>query len=184
MEYVYYARNVFRQKYPCCRFSITLSSLQIYSHIVLTADLLSHCPRCRFTLLTATSPLTEMKSKNIETIKALISVAHTDGNYLGHTWLEVMSLTQPPVAATIRMSACICFLQVLRCISQLELAQLIGTGVKSYNMQNGGKVKDKRGLSGHPIEAFDPESTYLCLFGDELSGRHSVIVTARMYFRR
>jgi brefeldin A-inhibited guanine nucleotide-exchange protein len=62
----------------------------------------------RFTLLTATSsPITEMKSKNIDTIKTLITVAHTDGNYLGKSWLEI-----------------------LRCISQLELAQLIGTGVK------------------------------------------------------
>ena len=44
----------------------------------------------RFTLLTATSPITEMKSKNIDTIKTLISVAHTDGNYLGKSWLEVL----------------------------------------------------------------------------------------------
>lgn len=43
----------------------------------------------RFTLLTATSPITEMKAKNIDTIKTLISVAHTDGNYLGRSWLEV-----------------------------------------------------------------------------------------------
>ena len=43
----------------------------------------------RFTLLTATSPITEMKAKNIDTIKTLISVAHTDGNYLGKSWLEV-----------------------------------------------------------------------------------------------
>ena len=61
----------------------------------------------RFTLLTATSTPSEMKSKNIDTIKTLITVAHTDGNYLGKSWLEI-----------------------LRCISQLELAQLIGTGVK------------------------------------------------------
>ncbi|KAK2184722.1 hypothetical protein NP493_255g01035 [Ridgeia piscesae] len=61
----------------------------------------------RFTLLTATSPITEMKAKNIDTIKTLISVAHTDGNYLGKSWHEI-----------------------LKCISQLELAQLIGTGVK------------------------------------------------------
>lgn len=43
----------------------------------------------RFTLLTAASPITEMKTKNIDTIKTLISVAHTDGNYLGKSWLEV-----------------------------------------------------------------------------------------------
>jgi hypothetical protein len=30
-----------------------------------------------------------MKTKNIDTIKTLISVAHTDGNYLGKSWLEV-----------------------------------------------------------------------------------------------
>merc|ERR1719477_434668 len=38
----------------------------------------------------------------------LISVAHTDGNYLGSSWLDI-----------------------LKCISQLELAQMIGTGVKN-----------------------------------------------------
>ncbi|XP_014477211.1 PREDICTED: brefeldin A-inhibited guanine nucleotide-exchange protein 2 [Dinoponera quadriceps] len=61
----------------------------------------------RFTLLTANSPITEMKAKNIDTIKTLITVAHTDGNYLGGSWLDVV-----------------------KCISQLELAQLIGTGVR------------------------------------------------------
>lgn len=61
----------------------------------------------RFTLLTANSPITEIKTKNIDTIKTLITVAHTDGNYLGHSWLDI-----------------------LKCISQLELAQLIGTGVR------------------------------------------------------
>lgn len=67
----------------------------------------------RFTLLTATAALTEMKAKNIDTIKTLILVAHTDGNYLGTAWLEI-----------------------LRCISQLELAQLIGTGVKPKFIQS------------------------------------------------
>ena len=43
----------------------------------------------RFTLLTCATPITEMKLKNIDTIKTLISVAHTDGNYLGSSWLEV-----------------------------------------------------------------------------------------------
>jgi len=62
----------------------------------------------RFTLLTANSSVSEMKSKNIDCIKTLISVAHTDGNYLGSSWLDI-----------------------LKCISQLELAQMIGTGVKN-----------------------------------------------------
>lgn len=61
----------------------------------------------RFTLLTANSPMTEMKAKNIDTIKTLIMVAHTDGNYLGTSWLDIV-----------------------KCISQLELAQMIGTGVR------------------------------------------------------
>lgn len=52
----------------------------------------------RFTLLTANSPLTEMKAKNIETIKTLITVAQTDGNYLGYR----------------------CWLEIVKCISQLE----------------------------------------------------------------
>uniref|UniRef100_A0A5S6Q9P9 SEC7 domain-containing protein n=1 Tax=Trichuris muris TaxID=70415 RepID=A0A5S6Q9P9_TRIMR len=62
----------------------------------------------RFTLLTAGTTLTEMKTKNIDTLKTLITVAHTDGNYLDGSWMEI-----------------------LRCISQLEVAQLIGTGVRS-----------------------------------------------------
>ncbi|KAH8378040.1 hypothetical protein KR093_008657 [Drosophila rubida] len=61
----------------------------------------------RFTLLNANSPINEMKAKNIDTIKTLIMVAHTDGNYLGSSWLDIV-----------------------KCISQLELAQLIGTGVR------------------------------------------------------
>ena len=61
----------------------------------------------RFTLLTANSPITDMKAKNIDTIKTLIMVAHTDGNYLGASWLDIA-----------------------KCISQLELAQLIGTAVR------------------------------------------------------
>ncbi|KAF7260159.1 hypothetical protein EG68_02413 [Paragonimus skrjabini miyazakii] len=46
----------------------------------------------------ATASIPEaMKQKNIDTIRTLITVAQTDGNYLGHAWLEI-----------------------LRCISQLE----------------------------------------------------------------
>lgn len=94
----------------------------------------------RFTLLTANSMITEMKSKNINSIKTLISVAQTDGNYLGKSWLEI-----------------------LKCISQLELAQLVGTGVKMQYFGGGGGAKGKEHKSqsgsagGHPIEAFDPE---------------------------
>ena len=44
----------------------------------------------RFTLLTATAGLHEIKTKNIDTIKTLITVAQTDGNYLGRAWHEVI----------------------------------------------------------------------------------------------
>ncbi|VDM16431.1 unnamed protein product [Hydatigera taeniaeformis] len=51
------------------------------------------------------SPTPEMmKSKNVDSIRTLISVAQTDGNYLGHSWLHI-----------------------LRCISQLESANVIAT---------------------------------------------------------
>ncbi|XP_060133747.1 brefeldin A-inhibited guanine nucleotide-exchange protein 1 isoform X3 [Zootoca vivipara] len=74
----------------------------------------------RFTLLTVNSGITEMKQKNIDTIKTLITVAHTDGNYLGTSWHEI-----------------------LKCISQLELAQLIGTGVKPRYIS--GTVRGREG---------------------------------------
>ena len=46
------------------------------------------------------------------------------------------------------------FLQILRCISHLELAQLIGTGVKPKNIS-----KDSNAI--HSIEAFDPEGHHM-----------------------
>ncbi|XP_038606683.1 brefeldin A-inhibited guanine nucleotide-exchange protein 2 [Tachyglossus aculeatus] len=73
----------------------------------------------RFSLLTASSSITEMKQKNIDTIKTLIMVAHTDGNYLGNSWHEI-----------------------LKCISQLELAQLIGTGVKTRYLSGSGRERE------------------------------------------
>ncbi|XP_069777423.1 brefeldin A-inhibited guanine nucleotide-exchange protein 1 isoform X2 [Narcine bancroftii] len=85
----------------------------------------------RFTLLTASSGITEMKQKNIDTIKTLITVAHTDGNYLGTSWHEI-----------------------LKCISQLELAQLIGTGVKARYIS--GTVRGREGsFSGSRDQAAD-----------------------------
>ncbi|CAF4391897.1 unnamed protein product, partial [Adineta steineri] len=57
----------------------------------------------RFTLLMATSQVMEIKAKNVECLKTLISVAQSDGNYLGEAWYDI-----------------------LKCISQLELAQLFG----------------------------------------------------------
>ncbi|XP_061613568.1 brefeldin A-inhibited guanine nucleotide-exchange protein 1 isoform X4 [Phyllopteryx taeniolatus] len=92
----------------------------------------------RFTLLTASSGITEMKQKNIDTIKTLITVAHTDGNYLGNSWHEIM-----------------------KCISQLELAQLIGTGVKARYIS--GTVRSKEGFVASTKEQSNDE--YLGLVG-------------------
>lgn len=56
----------------------------------------------RFTLLTTSQTKTSnIRDKNINTIKTLIMVAHSEGNYLGLSWLDI-----------------------LRCLSQLEYAQL------------------------------------------------------------
>uniref|UniRef100_A0A8C2X7W7 ARF guanine nucleotide exchange factor 1 n=1 Tax=Cyclopterus lumpus TaxID=8103 RepID=A0A8C2X7W7_CYCLU len=92
----------------------------------------------RFTLLTASSGISEMKQKNIDTIKTLITVAHTDGNYLGNSWHEIM-----------------------KCISQLELAQLIGTGVKTRYIS--GTVRGKEGFITSTKEQSNDE--YLGLVG-------------------
>lgn len=65
----------------------------------------------------ANAVITEMKAKNIDTIKTLITVAYTDGNYLARSWLEV-----------------------LQCISHLELLQLIGTGIKPRYVSGSGNT--------------------------------------------
>ena len=46
----------------------------------------------KFTMLTTSVGLAEMRPKNIETIKTLIAVAYTDGNYLQDSWQDVNSL--------------------------------------------------------------------------------------------
>ncbi|KAI6182798.1 hypothetical protein M3Y97_00419900 [Aphelenchoides bicaudatus] len=61
----------------------------------------------QFTLINAKSPLHNMQPKNIECIKLLITLGDEDGNFLDKWWYDV-----------------------LKCISQLELAQHIGTNRK------------------------------------------------------
>lgn len=41
-----------------------------------------------FTLLTTTSTLSEMKAKNVESIKLLITIGDEDGNFLDECWYE------------------------------------------------------------------------------------------------
>ncbi|XP_050545726.1 brefeldin A-inhibited guanine nucleotide-exchange protein 2 isoform X2 [Daktulosphaira vitifoliae] len=96
----------------------------------------------RFTLLTANSPVTEMKAKNIETIKTLITVAYTDGNYLGSSWLDIV-----------------------KCISQLELAQMVGTGVRPQFLS---QVISK---TYPPIEALSQKLNFTTL---ESTGKGSI----------
>ena len=43
----------------------------------------------KFTMLTTSVGLIEMRPKNIDTIKTLIAVAYTDGNYLQDSWQDV-----------------------------------------------------------------------------------------------
>ena len=71
----------------------------------------------RFTLLTDKTNAAEIKTKNIEAIKGLISVAYSDGNHLETSWLDVM-----------------------KCISQLEAAQNSVSGLK--NLNNGNHILD------------------------------------------
>lgn len=59
----------------------------------------------RFTLLTAKNSLTEIKQKNVESIKLLITIGDENGEFLDECWYDV-----------------------LKCISQLELAQFLSTG--------------------------------------------------------
>lgn len=118
----------------------------------------------RFTLLTASSGITEMKQKNIDTIKTLITVAHTDGNYLGNSWHEVSHIAFNRTNMSFpyhkysqdymlqkRCPVCVLHVlvffshcQIMKCISQLELAQLIGTGVKARYIS--GTVRGKEGF--------------------------------------
>ena len=53
----------------------------------------------------------EMKSKNVETIEALLDIAHTEGNFLSGSWREILT-----------------------CVSQLERFQLISGGVDARTL--------------------------------------------------
>lgn len=64
----------------------------------------------RFTLLTAKNGMVSMQEKNIAAIKLMLAIGDEDGDYLEENWQDVF-----------------------RCISQLELVQLIGTGLGTSN---------------------------------------------------
>lgn len=48
----------------------------------------------RFTLLTVTSQVTDIKAKNVACLRTLLTIGQTDGNYLGASWYDVSSLTR------------------------------------------------------------------------------------------
>ncbi|KAI1715915.1 sec7 domain-containing protein [Ditylenchus destructor] len=75
-----------------------------------------------FTLLTDKSSLSEMKAKNVASIKMLITIGDEDGNFLDKCWYDI-----------------------LKCISQLELVQLIGSGthIQAENVKNAFKIEDR-----------------------------------------
>lgn len=71
----------------------------------------------RFTQLSAApSKNNDVRAKDINAIKTLLMVAHSEGNYLGVSWLDI-----------------------LRCISQLEYAQLLG--VSNQQMAESGQER-------------------------------------------
>ena len=86
------------------------------------------------------------EAKNIETIKTLIAVAHSEGNYLQESWHEILNV-----------------------VSQLELAQLIGTGVKTRFISSGagpaGKdsAKEAPATSSDLLEGGELRFLFLCL---------------------
>ncbi|CBY35510.1 unnamed protein product [Oikopleura dioica] len=84
----------------------------------------------RFSLLQQTSGVQQMQTKNIDAIKTLIMVAYTDGNYLGATWAEV-----------------------LRCISQLEFLQHIGTGAHNRDVKGDQSHDLQRSLAETSIQS-------------------------------
>ncbi|KAK4541852.1 hypothetical protein LTR36_007384 [Oleoguttula mirabilis] len=67
--------------------------------------------------------LSEMKAKNVEAVKALLDVAHTEGNLLRESWRDILT-----------------------CVSQLDRFQLISSGVEE------GAVPDMlRAQTGTPV---------------------------------
>ncbi|CDS00364.1 probable SEC7-component of non-clathrin vesicle coat [Sporisorium scitamineum] len=76
----------------------------------------------KFTFL---NNLGEMKSKNVEAIKTLLGVAHSEGNYLKGSWREVLT-----------------------CVSQLERFQLISGGMDGRQLPDLGRRSNASANTG------------------------------------
>ena len=86
----------------------------------------------RFTHLSADEATAETSAKDLDTIKMLILVAQKHGDFLGHSWLEM-----------------------LRCVSKVEDTQVIGAGQQAKERRGGegGGCRTSRNFS----EGFDGE---------------------------
>ncbi|WFC97503.1 guanine nucleotide exchange protein for ADP-robosylation factor [Malassezia yamatoensis] len=76
----------------------------------------------------------EMKSKNVETIKVLLDIAHTEGNELRGSWREVLT-----------------------CVSQLERFQLISLGMDQRTLPNLGRRQASLANGPHAQSALPNE---------------------------
>ena len=84
----------------------------------------------RFTLLTDNETTSGTKATDIDTIRTLLLVAQRTGNFLGHSWLDI-----------------------LRCISRLEEGQLMREGRPA--LERCEKTRGEGGL--HLSQSFDCE---------------------------
>jgi brefeldin A-inhibited guanine nucleotide-exchange protein len=106
----------------------------------------------KFTFL---NNLGEMKPKNIEAIKTLLGVAHTEGNYLRGSWRELLT-----------------------CVSQLERFQLISGGVDERQLPELGR----RGAAPAPSKATPARHALPTDEVVQAGGSSEVTVAADMVF--
>ncbi|SPO48579.1 probable SEC7 - component of non-clathrin vesicle coat [Moesziomyces antarcticus] len=110
----------------------------------------------KFTFL---NNLGEMKSKNVEAIKTLLGVAHSEGNYLKGSWREVLT-----------------------CVSQLERFQLISGGLDGRQLpelgrRGGASAASAAGANGRARQASMPNSEVV-----QAGASSEVTVAADMVF--
>ena len=109
-----------------------------------------------FTSLTDKNNAAEIKTKNIEAIKGLISVAYSDGNHLETSWLDVM-----------------------KCISQLEAAQNNVSGLRNFN--NSSNILDG-GVDSEPSGINETNSQSILVAVDRIFTGMTLLFYLQYYF--
>lgn len=109
-----------------------------------------------FTSLTDKNHAAEIKTKNIEAIKGLISVAYSDGNHLETSWLDVM-----------------------KCISQLEAAQNNVSGLRNFN--NSSNILDG-GVDSEPSGINETNSQSILVAVDRIFTGMTLLFYLQYYF--